>query len=400
MKLKGIYFLIVALVIILGINFAFAAQEKSDLPAKARRSFNRGLEYVKQEKWDLAIKSFEETLDKAPRDPRCLLNLALANDKAGKELMALLWYHTYLKALPDADNYQQVKTREDELLSSMYANLKKIYQAMEQILVRVDEYFVKGDPRDLPNVWEDEKEAEQSRKRALESAERTKFSLYTCMVAMAAAIGDYAKSESFCNKLPSFTLVSQEEHRKELQRIFYTVTIHQARRGDMRQAFVTAEKTTDPETKAFCYLEIAKKYANKKNAARTWEFLEKAEKTFQQSNGECHDQYYQERVKALLAIDDIAAAEKSYDSIQDAELWRPDTLKMINKAKNKTPTDEIDGWVYIAQRAKKVEYCVDLSKHLTLLKGQEPQYAIYDLVKIIDGTVEVLQDVADKPADG
>jgi hypothetical protein len=95
---------------------ALLAQTQVVLSSEAQAAMEKGLGAAKSQKWDVAIQHFSDACKAEPLAPQTLFNLALAHDKCGgHELLAQVWYHTYLTAAPKAPNASLVRSHLGEL---------------------------------------------------------------------------------------------------------------------------------------------------------------------------------------------------------------------------------------------------------------------------------------------
>lgn len=114
--------------------------EKEVSRRKAAAAVELGLAAAKRNNWDLAIRHFSAAQKESPAYPPALFNLALAYDSAkGRELIALCWFRAYLEADPEAANAEQVRKRVAELEIAFEDNMRKLARTAADSVIKLPE---------------------------------------------------------------------------------------------------------------------------------------------------------------------------------------------------------------------------------------------------------------------
>ncbi len=99
----------------------------SALTEFARAEIDRGVAATQRKDFASAIEHFQRAREDAPYAAEPLLDLALACDGAGgREVPAMLWYHAYLSANPDAADAPYARAKIAELTARAQANVRRL----------------------------------------------------------------------------------------------------------------------------------------------------------------------------------------------------------------------------------------------------------------------------------
>jgi tetratricopeptide (TPR) repeat protein len=391
-KLQAAIALIIALILPAG---SFAENKKPPLSLKAKRALDRGVGFAQKEKWEEAIKNFQEAQKLAPREPHCLLNLALAYERKGSEAISLYWYYAYMAAAPDADNITAVEKKAEEVRLALEAKLKKCLAMSEESLRQMEEYYAKGDPEYfvLPQV-SDEYNAERL-KRSLESADSIRAIAYHGVAFSAAILGEYEKAYKIADLI--LNCKNADNFQAKWEEAYRIIAHHQVLRGDIAQALNTIGKVQDPKNKMPVYLNIAERLAGCSRFDAAKEYMQKAEDISNKTQKEEEkSSYYHSRVFIYLAMKDFENAKKSARLMQDSE-WRNDDLAIIKKRENKKEEDFIDDFVSGAREAEGIDYYRDLGAYLATLKDEKPDRIIWRISQLIEEFLYNLYSLKELP---
>jgi len=106
-----------------------------DLSGKAKAA-------AQQKNWAQAITYLTRAQNRAYLSPQIMFNLATAHSQVGNEVLASLWFRTYLAAAPDAANAGQVGAEIERLEKESEIKMQRLYQQAEQL---ADQLPVQGD---------------------------------------------------------------------------------------------------------------------------------------------------------------------------------------------------------------------------------------------------------------
>lgn len=121
-----------------------SASASAQLPPDAQDALKKGVIAAQQQKWLIAIQSFQDARKSAPDAPVLFYNLGLAESKiAGRELRAICWLSAYLTASPNSPSAGAVKELITELEIKSEGNnsrlLKTALDIANQIPVAYEE---------------------------------------------------------------------------------------------------------------------------------------------------------------------------------------------------------------------------------------------------------------------
>ena len=108
-------------------SIAALAQDAALLP-EAQKAFDRGIGAVQQQQWGQAVRHFTDAHKIGGNDPRILLNLGLAQARAGNELHAIAWLNAAAAAAPDAPNVQAIRQETQRLQELVPANIDRLVE--------------------------------------------------------------------------------------------------------------------------------------------------------------------------------------------------------------------------------------------------------------------------------
>ena len=119
--------LLVALVL-LGVfeGVVFGQTQSASIPPEAQRAMEHGLAAAKIQEWETAIRYFRKAQKVAPESPQVLFNLALAYDKAGREILSIAWFRAYLAVAARSPMEKQVRDRIVTLEVKAEATIRKL----------------------------------------------------------------------------------------------------------------------------------------------------------------------------------------------------------------------------------------------------------------------------------
>lgn len=116
---------VVALTSSLVISIAAFAQDATLLP-EAQKAFDRGNSAVQQQQWGQAVRYFTDAHKIGGNDPRILLNLGLAQARAGNELHAIAWLNAAAAAMPEAPNVPAIRQEAQKLKEQVLAKIDRL----------------------------------------------------------------------------------------------------------------------------------------------------------------------------------------------------------------------------------------------------------------------------------
>lgn len=393
--MKKIYLVIILVIFLISPVSSFAENKKIGLSAKARRALDRGIGFAQNQEWDQAIKSFEEAQALAPREPHCLLNLALAYERKGCEAISLYWYYAYLAAAPAADNVAMVEKKVEKVRLLLESKFKKCLQMSEKSLRELNEYYAKGDPEyfPLPNLSEDYNA--HRIQRSLESADSIRAVAYHGVAFSAAILGEYKKAYEMADLI--LNCKKEKNFQENWEHAYEIIAHHQILRGDIEQALLTMKKIQDPMKIEFLYLHLAEKLAICLQFDAAKEYIQKAEAISNNiQKEEEKSSYYHNRVFIFLEMRDFANAKKAAELIRIEEM-RKDDLASIKKRENRKNEDIIDDFISRAKNAKEVDFYRDLPAYLDTLKNENPHQIIWRLSQLTENTFYSLYNAKNLP---
>lgn len=92
---------------------------KSALLPEAESARQRGLKAASVGNWPAAVAAFKEATQLAYCSPPLMFNLALAYQRGGWPVQAVMWYRAYLAALPEAPNAPAVRAEIPKLIAEI-----------------------------------------------------------------------------------------------------------------------------------------------------------------------------------------------------------------------------------------------------------------------------------------
>ena len=121
-------FILPILLVLLAASPVTARTYGSALSPEAEENYERGIAAAEQGEWELAVEYFNKAHWKALGSPEVLFNLALACSSAGgRDMLAILWFRSYLAAAPDAANTEQVRKEILKLEIRVEATVRKLF---------------------------------------------------------------------------------------------------------------------------------------------------------------------------------------------------------------------------------------------------------------------------------
>jgi hypothetical protein len=127
--------------LILALPPAALAQATALAPAtlspKAQAALTKGLEAAKEQKWESAIKSFQDARKLSPNTPEIYYDLGLAESKIpGREIRAIAWFSAYLLANPNAPNAAAINEKIIELYKIVRNNTSRLIGLVQDTALR------------------------------------------------------------------------------------------------------------------------------------------------------------------------------------------------------------------------------------------------------------------------
>ena len=102
---------------IIGLLFVLFSFGFSHEAFAADTDLEKGFAAAQKERWDQAVDYFGKAFEANPYNPIVQFNFGLAQEKAGNELVAIALLNTYLAAVPEAANRDQVELPEQSVLA-------------------------------------------------------------------------------------------------------------------------------------------------------------------------------------------------------------------------------------------------------------------------------------------
>lgn len=116
--------------------------QTSELIEAARVPYDKGLNAVKQQDWNLAVQYFLAAQKADPYAPATLFNLGLASEKIpGYELRAIAWFQAYLLTAPAAPDAAAVRTEIARLERSFEARNRAILDQLDSLFSLTKKYI-------------------------------------------------------------------------------------------------------------------------------------------------------------------------------------------------------------------------------------------------------------------
>lgn len=104
----------------------------ADLAPETQKVLDKGLAAADQGEWDMAIRYFTQVREADPFYFPAYFNLALANQKKGKELSAIAWFNAYLYHMPQSKERAAIEKELTALEVAAEAKMIKIFdQALD-----------------------------------------------------------------------------------------------------------------------------------------------------------------------------------------------------------------------------------------------------------------------------
>jgi tetratricopeptide (TPR) repeat protein len=110
------------------------------MPPEAQRSFDLGLVAVEKMDWPTAARHFEDAHKHENNYPPIYLNVALANEKAGKELIAIAWFNAFLSIAPNAANAATVREEIERQKTIAKEKIEKILSTGRALNQKFDQF--------------------------------------------------------------------------------------------------------------------------------------------------------------------------------------------------------------------------------------------------------------------
>lgn len=99
----------------------------------------QGIAATRQGQWTLAIRYFKQAHALDPTNPGILLNIGLANDRAGgRELLAIAWFQAFQAAAPTSPTAPQVQKRISALELTVEGHIQKLLDTAGGIVREAD----------------------------------------------------------------------------------------------------------------------------------------------------------------------------------------------------------------------------------------------------------------------
>jgi ankyrin repeat protein/Flp pilus assembly protein TadD len=110
--------------------------QTSEFANAARAPYEKGLEAVKQQDWNLAVSNFLAAQEADPESPAILFNLGLVSEKiTGHELRAIAWFQAYLMVAPAAPDATAVRNEVARLEVSYEAKNRLILDGIDSFIL-------------------------------------------------------------------------------------------------------------------------------------------------------------------------------------------------------------------------------------------------------------------------
>lgn len=110
--------------------------QTSERANAARASYEKGLEAVKQQDWNLAVSNFLVAQEAEPESPTILFNLGLASEKIpAYELRAIAWFQAYLLVAPSASDAAAVRNEVARLEVAYEAKNRRLLNQLDSLIV-------------------------------------------------------------------------------------------------------------------------------------------------------------------------------------------------------------------------------------------------------------------------
>lgn len=110
--------------------------QTSERANAARAPYEKGMEAVKQQDWNLAVSNFLVAQEADPESPTILFNLGLASEKIpGHELRAIAWFQAYLLVAPSAPDAAAVRNEVARLEVSYEAKNRAILDGIDSFIL-------------------------------------------------------------------------------------------------------------------------------------------------------------------------------------------------------------------------------------------------------------------------
>lgn len=144
----------------LGLTLPPAALAQAGAPApailspRAQAALKKGLAAAQEQKWESAIRSFQEARKLSPNTPEIYYDLGLAESKIpGRELRAIAWFSAYLVANPNAPNAAAINDRILELYKVVRSNTYRLVELVQDTALKASPAFRDANLMDVVQVW-------------------------------------------------------------------------------------------------------------------------------------------------------------------------------------------------------------------------------------------------------
>lgn len=98
-------------------------------PSEAEQAYQRGMLAASQKAYEIALDQLREAQAKMRKDPRILYALGATHVKAGHTLQGVLWLSAALRAAPDAENADALRSMTCGLHQDAFEELERLFAA-------------------------------------------------------------------------------------------------------------------------------------------------------------------------------------------------------------------------------------------------------------------------------